>query len=268
MKLYRDLLLGVDFMHDNKCIHGDLKPSNIGIDGDKAVILDIGGSKFLDGNAMLLSASDNQPGTVAYLAPERDWHYYNYLADVWSVGVIGFELVFGYHPWPFTKNPWHPDNEELEPDFFAMYRAAMAKMERATRGASQKTAQSKSTPPYFDYGRLQFSTLVCELLLMMLRFQCAQPEKYRKDRITIKEALAHRCWELLGDGEPARKKGKLSSKAEAKVDSDATARQAEAVAEKKKSETPPPIPTEVAVLTGERGGPPIGEASFNTDHMP
>ena len=126
--IFRDILLGLEFLHENSWLHLDIKPQNIGVlpgNPPRAVILDIGQATFLRGT---LKAKAGRGGTVNYLAPEREICEYDHAVDVWSVAVIGFELIYGYHPFRFAVNPWRPgkEYESLRPVFAKNYSKAIS----------------------------------------------------------------------------------------------------------------------------------------------
>ena len=87
-------------MHERGVLHRDVKPENIG--------LDILGRPYLTdfGIAVVSSASNPIPicesssGTLPYLAPEvlAPGNYHSYQADYWSLGVMGYELLFKCRP--------------------------------------------------------------------------------------------------------------------------------------------------------------------------
>lgn len=162
MQLFHDALKGLHFLHSHGWLHGDIKPANIGIIGARAVLLDIGTAIQLRPHA-LVPPTPGGGGTIWYLAPEREMQHYNYLVDVWSMGVIGYELTYGYHPWKLSKNPWRPgkEHESLRPVFHAKYREASHRLDRdkAITG-SQNHQQNKCKCPI---------TLLCEVL-KLLRF--------------------------------------------------------------------------------------------------
>lgn len=136
-RVYRDALLGVKAMHDQGWLHGDLKPPNIGVIGtpQRAVLLDLGNAVHLKPGSTI-PPTPGRGGTLGYIAPEREMEPYDHSVDIWSMGVIGFELTYGRHPWRFARNPWRSDRqdcESLRPDFNKRYEEAI---DLLTRDAS------------------------------------------------------------------------------------------------------------------------------------
>ena len=87
---------GMMTLHKNHIIHRDLKPENILLDGDfNPRITDFGLSKFFDpNNSMKQSMTDT--GTAPYMAPEViEGDRYNTKADVYSFGILMYEVVTG-----------------------------------------------------------------------------------------------------------------------------------------------------------------------------
>lgn len=92
LRFFCDLLMGVNYLHIRNIIHRDLKPENVLLDWNYRVkIADFGVSKIFP------STDHNTPltdGTPLYMAPELFHNYpYNYKSDVWSLGVIFYELA-------------------------------------------------------------------------------------------------------------------------------------------------------------------------------
>ncbi|KAM7374774.1 hypothetical protein PAMP_007413 [Pampus punctatissimus] len=65
---FRDVLLGIEYLHCQKIVHRDIKPSNLLLGDDGHVkIADFGVSNQFEGNDALLSST---AGTPAFMAPE------------------------------------------------------------------------------------------------------------------------------------------------------------------------------------------------------
>jgi len=95
LRLFMDVCTVVTAAHQQLVVHGDLKPSNILVDGDGRVrLLDFGVSGRLDTNEDEASESLFRLLTPAYAAPERrDGGALTVLTDVYALGVMLFQLV-------------------------------------------------------------------------------------------------------------------------------------------------------------------------------
>jgi len=92
--------------HSAKIVHRDLKPDNLFVtarnDGNPLVkVLDFGISKTLDTTAASLTQTDSMVGSPAYMSPEqmRSSKNVDERSDIWSLGVILFELLTGRLPY-------------------------------------------------------------------------------------------------------------------------------------------------------------------------
>jgi serine/threonine-protein kinase len=100
----REACLGIAEAHANGIVHRDLKPSNLflaDVAGARSVkLLDFGLSKVEDVGRLTIAEASF--GTPLYMSPEqvRSSKDVDARADVWSLGVILYELLVG-HP-PFT----------------------------------------------------------------------------------------------------------------------------------------------------------------------
>ena len=109
-KYFIDTASAVNFLHQNNFVHRDLKPENLLIDKNGAVKLcDFGWCVDLKvGNRSTFC------GTYEYMAPEIiNEAAYDTAIDVWSLGVLLYELIHGYSPFRATtiKNK---DKEYIE----------------------------------------------------------------------------------------------------------------------------------------------------------
>ena len=91
------ILLALEYMHDNNYIYRDLKPENILIDKEGNIKLtDFGLSKIMPPDE---TTTYTMCGTAEYLAPEILFGKgYDKTCDWFSFGVVLFEMFCGYHP--------------------------------------------------------------------------------------------------------------------------------------------------------------------------
>ncbi len=90
------------FLHKKYQIHRDLKPGNILINSEGRVKLtDFGISKTLENSTQFCNSF---VGTKNYMSPERILGSdYSYSSDIWSLGLIVYELATGQFPYKFSQ---------------------------------------------------------------------------------------------------------------------------------------------------------------------
>jgi serine/threonine protein kinase len=100
----------VSFAHSKLILHRDLKPENILINSEGGVkLLDFGIAKLIDENHFNNTAT--QVMTRKYASPEQiQGMPVSTQSDVFSLGVIAYELITGYHPYPH-KNALHREHD-------------------------------------------------------------------------------------------------------------------------------------------------------------
>ena len=95
-KYLQQLSSGLKYLLENKIIHRDLKPQNILVNnlGD-IKITDFGFARYFDNDMVIQTLC----GSPLYMAPEiMNKNKYDYKSDLWSVGVIFYEMLFGKTP--------------------------------------------------------------------------------------------------------------------------------------------------------------------------
>ncbi|XP_058585864.1 serine/threonine-protein kinase Nek11 isoform X5 [Neofelis nebulosa] len=89
------LLLGVDYMHERRILHRDLKSKNIFLKNNLLKIGDFGVSRLLMGSCDLATTLT---GTPHYMSPEALKHQgYNTKSDIWSLACILYEMCCMNH---------------------------------------------------------------------------------------------------------------------------------------------------------------------------
>ncbi|DBB07857.1 TPA: hypothetical protein ACH3X3_009258 [Trebouxia sp. C0006] len=93
----KQLVRALHYLHSNRVIHRDMKPQNILIGANGVVKLcDFGFARAMSCNTMVLTSIK---GTPLYMAPELVQEQpYNHTVDLWSLGVILYELFVGQPP--------------------------------------------------------------------------------------------------------------------------------------------------------------------------
>ena len=115
--LIGDILQGLSYIHQQSIIHGDIKPENILLTHAsgtvstpntpsvvntavlRAKVGDFGSARFVE----LPTRSRREIGSPTYAAPERFEGQSSYVSDLYSVGVMLYELLLGARP--FSGSP-------------------------------------------------------------------------------------------------------------------------------------------------------------------
>lgn len=109
--IVRGVLRGLVHMHDKGIIHADVKPSNVFL-GDLSEDADV---KLGDLGTAILNTTDREfvvvnslVGTPWFMAPENLGSKYYAKTDIWSLGVMTYQLLSGKLPFNDPKYPFSP----------------------------------------------------------------------------------------------------------------------------------------------------------------
>jgi serine/threonine protein kinase/uncharacterized protein YecT (DUF1311 family) len=99
--ILRDVASALRYAHQRGIVHRDVKPENVFLDpsNGRAVLSDFGIARTIGGDASitLLGAA---LGTPQYMSPEQiDGEVVDGRSDIYSLGVLGWELLTGRRPW-------------------------------------------------------------------------------------------------------------------------------------------------------------------------
>lgn len=96
------LVGALHYLHSHRILHRDMKPQNILLTADGTVKLcDFGFARSLSAHTLVATSVK---GTPLYMAPELvQERPYNHTVDLWSLGVILYELFVGRPPFYATS---------------------------------------------------------------------------------------------------------------------------------------------------------------------
>lgn len=102
---FRDLILGIEYLHAQGVVHRDIKPDNLLLTQDDVLkIVDFGVSEMFEKTSEMLTAKS--AGSPAFLPPElcvaKHGDISGKAADIWSMGCTLYCLRFGRIP--FEQN--------------------------------------------------------------------------------------------------------------------------------------------------------------------
>lgn len=144
----RDLLNALDAIHRQGIVHRDVKPSNIFIVNERAVLADFGIAKEPLSGDESLTATGMAPGTPKYMAPELFARgEASPATDLYSAAMVLYEAMTG-RPWATGDDPEKADWSGVPAQLVATLRRALALSpgERWQDAASFRAALAHQPP--------------------------------------------------------------------------------------------------------------------------
>lgn len=137
LRVIREVAAGLAYAHSQRVLHRDVKPDNIMIFADgRAALGDFGASRFARGP----DRTYTEAGTLGYMAPEQAYGRVRFASDVFSLGLIAYEVLTGVLPtWPFD---WPPEG----------YRRFLEKVPDPVQPVLRKAAEFDPRRRYADAG--------------------------------------------------------------------------------------------------------------------
>ncbi|TAQ90411.1 hypothetical protein B7494_g1248 [Chlorociboria aeruginascens] len=136
---FRDLILGIEYLHAQGVVHRDIKPDNLLLTEDDVLkIVDFGVSEMFEKESDMMTAKS--AGSPAFLPPElcvtKHGDVSGRAADIWSMGISLYCLRFGRIPFEKSgvldlyeaiKNDSLDIDPECEPDFIDVIQRLLEK---------------------------------------------------------------------------------------------------------------------------------------------
>lgn len=95
------ILSGLEYLHGKHIVHRDVKPANVLLQNDTPRLADFGISRGL----ATKDFSSSIVGTESYMSPEAFEGVRSVQTDVWSAGVVLYQMLAGFLPFTHEGNP-------------------------------------------------------------------------------------------------------------------------------------------------------------------
>lgn len=102
LRYTREMATALMFMHNNKMLHLDLKPSNVMLKHGHAVLIDFGYAKQYAADGLPESSATIGKGTLGYAPIEQnnpnEWKDFPVTMDIYALGATMFKMLTGHTP--------------------------------------------------------------------------------------------------------------------------------------------------------------------------
>ena len=162
LALFAQVCNAVAHGHERGVVHRDLKPGNILIDAaGQPKVIDFGVARSTDSDLTLTRQSDSGSlvGTVQYMAPEQfveghDARNIDSRADVYSLGVVLYELVSGTLPYGLEGKAVHEASLVVCEEIPRTLRSLDTSCPRAVSAIADRCLQKAPWARYRDAGEI------------------------------------------------------------------------------------------------------------------
>lgn len=90
----------LEYAHQRNLVHRDVKPANILLtESAQPMLSDFGIAKLLTGDETQLTRTGVGIGTPAYMAPEQGKGEVDHRSDIYSLGIVFYEMITGSQPY-------------------------------------------------------------------------------------------------------------------------------------------------------------------------
>lgn len=183
--LLQQLTSALKMLWENNLIHRDLKPQNLLLQQDTngqliLKIADFGFARYVEPSDL----AETLCGSPLYMAPEiLRYEKYDAKADLWSVGAIAYEMVFGSPPYRADNHIHLLRMIEAADDSALPFPSTLTIKQKLQRTPSKPSKFSKDKPSSITVN-IETSDIFRDLLLKLLR-------KDPNRRISFEDYFSH-----------------------------------------------------------------------------
>jgi len=182
--IVRQIASSLAYLHSKEILHRDIKPQNFKVRPDgKVTMLDFGIAK--NKYTPKLTQQGFIVGTTEYMAPEQFQQQVQKISDVWSLGVLTYELLTGYMP--FDANNPVTMRAKIEKGEFTKPRVLVPQVSEKLNTVIEKSLQVNPSN--------RISATQIEMLLsgkqpaQPVKLNAALPKEFSKKNIIIATAV-------------------------------------------------------------------------------